>query len=149
MTLYESLSQEIYDQNLNLIERDLIGLQGAIIGDTIYADNELSMYSKNEVLRHELEHHYTNTANLMFAPKSLQTKVELLAERRSIFKLVPLDKLIELCLNGVSDENELSFLFEVKVEFLYKALNFYQGVFGNRFKYKGMIINFLPFSITE
>ena len=101
------------------------------------------------MLRHELEHHYTNTANLMFAPKSLQNKVELLAERRSIFKLVPLDKLIELCLNGVSDENELSFLFEVKVEFLYKALKFYQGVFGNRFKYKGMIINFLPFSITE
>ena len=57
MTLYESLSQEIYDQNLNLIERDLIGLQGAIIGDTIYIDDELSIYSKNEVLRHELEHH--------------------------------------------------------------------------------------------
>ena len=45
MTLYESLSQEIYDQNLNLIERDLIGLQGAIIGDTIYIDDELSIYS--------------------------------------------------------------------------------------------------------
>lgn len=56
----------------------------------------------------------------------LQNKVELLAERRSIFKLVPLDKLIDLCLNGVSDENELSFLFEVEVDFLYKALTFYQ-----------------------
>lgn len=149
MTLYECLSQEIYDQDLNLIECDLIGLQGAIIGDTIYIDDELSMYSKNEVLRHELEHHYTNAANLIFAPKSLQNKAELLADRRSIFKLVPLDKLIELFLSGVSDENELSFLFEIKVEFLYKALKFYQGIFGNGFKYKGMLINFLPFTVQK
>ena len=147
--LYEDLSQEAFDEHLNLIERNLYGIGGIIIGKEICIENDISTFRKNEVLRHELEHYYTNTDNLTVAPKALRYKAERIADRRTILKLVPLDKLINSYLNGINDENELSFLFEVEVDFLFKALEFYQGIFGDGFKYKGMIINFLPFNIIK
>ena len=149
MTLNEILTQELFDENLILIERNLKGLNGAIIGDTVYIDAEMATFHKNEILRHELEHHYTNPHNLLKASKELQDKFERIADRRTVCKLVPLNSLISLYKNGIRASDELADALEFNEAFLYQALKTYQSIFGYNYKYKDMMINFLPFSITK
>lgn len=48
MTLNEILTQELFDENLILIERNLKGLNGAIIGDTVYIDAEMLRFIKTK-----------------------------------------------------------------------------------------------------
>ena len=62
--LYDDIVEEIYENGLELEERCLYGLDGLIVGDTIYTESSFGSYRKNQVMRHELEHFYTNPYNL-------------------------------------------------------------------------------------
>lgn len=145
--LYDKIVDEIYENGLELKEQYLCGLDGLIVGDTIYTEKSYGSYKKNEIMRHELEHYYTNPYNLIEAPPLLREKMEKKAARRAVFALIPLDKLISCWDKGIRDEQELSDELELEIQYIFQALRLYHSIFGFNYVYSGRIINFLPLSI--
>ncbi len=150
LTQRELLEQEIFDSGLSLFEMPLAGdIEGVLIDNNIVIDSASPALKKNRVLRHELEHYYTCPYNLLKAPKALQDKMEHIAHRRTVAKLVPINSLIAAHENGLRCPWEIAESLEVDEEFLLFALDTYHSVYGYNFKYRGYLINFKPFKIEK
>lgn len=148
MTLNEQLEQEAHDSGLKVHYKSTAGeINGLLVGSHIIIKEDLSLYQKNTVLRHEIEHADTCPINLVIAPKPLQDKFERIADRKSVFKLVPIKKLIKLYDGGVRAADELSEALEVDIPFMFSALKAYQEIFGNNCEFTGRKITFLPLKI--
>lgn len=150
MTLHERIEQEVYDNGITLDYTSMPGdLDGLIISNHLIVNSSTEMYAQNTIMRHELEHFYTNPYNLMSAPSSLQSKMEAIADRRSVYKLVPIDALVRLYESGIRSADELSDALEVDMPFIYSALMQYRSIYGYDYRYHGRIINFLPLEIRK
>lgn len=145
--LYDDIVEEIYENGLELEERCLYGLDALIVGDTIYTESSFGSYRKNQVMRHELEHFYTNPYNLLEAPPLLRDKMEQKASRRAVFALVPIEKLIDCWDKGIRDEQELSDALELEIPYIFEALRLYQSIFGCSCCCCGRRIRFLPLTV--
>ena len=150
ITQRELLEQEIYDNGLSLYEIPLTGdLEGALIDKNIVIDSDSSLNRKNRIIRHELEHFYTCPYNLLKSPKPLQDKMEHIAHRRTIAKLVPLNALICAYRDGLNTSWEIADSLEVDEEFFLYALDVYHSIYGCNYKYRGYLINFKPLNIKR
>lgn len=150
ITQRELLEQEIYDSGLSIYEMPLAGdIEGVLIDNNIVIDSGAAPCKKNRVLRHELEHYYTCPYNLLKSSKALQDKMEHIAHRRTIAKLVPINSLICAFLSGLSSPWEIADALQIDEEFLTFALNMYHSVYGYNYKYRGYIINFKPLNIKK
>ncbi|MBR4079821.1 MAG: hypothetical protein IKK29_06375 [Christensenellaceae bacterium] len=149
--LSERLEQEIYSNNFELMNAELVGdLEALIIGDTIIIDTRIkNQYRKNYLMCHELQHGFTCPYDLRKVPKSLQNKFEKIADRRTITKLIPISTLVELYEQGIRSLWEFSDALEIDEPTVEKALKYYHGKYGYNFRYKDKIINFLPFRIVK
>lgn len=102
----------------------------------------------NRVTLHEYYHLKTCPVNLAEAPKPIQNKYETLAERMTINKCMPIEKLLKLFEMGVRSLYELSEYLEIDEEYIIQGLNTYQQIYGYNYRYKEYLIkSFSPFVV--
>ena len=133
MTLEEKLIDyahthgcEVYE--FPLPETDSVSVkvgEGHFIGiDTQKLEN---MTERSVRLAHELGHCETDSFYCVYSPLKTREKLERRANVWAIEHTVPLDRLRDYIEEGVREEWELAERFEVTVEFMHAAIEYYKN----------------------
>lgn len=80
---------------------------------------------EKEIIAHEQSHIETGSFYNIFSPLDIKEKHEKRAMKATIKKLVPKDELIEAIKCGIIESWELSEYFDVSVELMMQAIEFY------------------------
>lgn len=133
------------NNNIEIIEKnmELSKIEGLYSDNTILINTTIKENKYNEILGHELGHHFTLEGNnlLEHQGKDLQ---EFCADAWSYREVVPLQKLIEYKLNDY-EEWEILEIENITHEFFINTFQYYQNRFGyDDVEVDNYIINFLP-----
>lgn len=144
MTVYEDLEETAYSENIEIIEQYIKNenLKGLYCDNTILLNNRLDSNVKNEVLAHELGHHFTLEDNSIFSDKQIY---ELSADNWGYRKIFPIEKLINYKLNNY-DIDEVCELENITQEYFLKVMNYYKNKYGDYvLKYEIYLVRFFPY----
>ena len=138
------------NNNIEIIEKnmELSKIEGLYSDNTILINTTIKENKYNEILGHELGHHFTLEGNnlLKHQGKDLQ---EFCADAWSYREVVPLQKLIEYKLNDY-EEWEILEIENITHEFFINTFQYYQNRFGyDDVEVDNYIVKFLPYFIVE
>lgn len=138
------------NNNIEIIEKnmELSKIEGLYSDNTILINTTIKENKYNEILGHELGHHFTLEGNnlLEHQGKDLQ---EFCADAWSYREVVPLQKLIEYKLNDY-EEWEILEIENITHEFFINTFQYYQNRFGcDDVEVDNYIVKFLPYFIVE
>lgn len=91
----------------------------------IDVDKISNSVEEKEIIAHEEAHIETGSFYNFHSPYDIKAKHERRAEKAAIKKLVPKNELIEAVKCGVIESWELSEYFDVSIEFMIKAMRYY------------------------
>lgn len=133
------------NNNIEIIEKnmELSKIEGLYSDNTILINTTIKENKYNEILGHELGHHFTLEGNnlLKHQGKDLQ---EFFADAWSYREVVPLQKLAQYKL-WEYEEWEVLECENITHDFLVKTFEYYQNRFGyDDVEVDNYIINFLP-----
>lgn len=138
LNIAENNAIEIIEKNMELSK-----IEGLYSDNTILINTTIKENKYNEILGHELGHHFTLEGNnlLKHQGKDLQ---EFCADAWSYREVIPLQKLIEYKLNDY-EEWEILEIENITHEFFINTFQYYQNRFGyDDVEVDNYIINFLP-----
>lgn len=93
--------------------------------------DELGTYIEEKcTLAEELGHYYMDSFYSLYADQNFIDKQEYRAKKWSYFTLVPYEKLKSALKNGINDIYQLADYFEVTIEYMRNAIEFYQAKYG-------------------
>ena len=132
----EYIEDLIQRENINLIDTYLEDTAGAYINydklNLILYDNSKlpSSIHKKEVLAEELGHYYYDATYKFNSDLQIISKQELKAKKWAYSILVPYDKIKNAIQNGIQSIYELAEYFDVTIEYMKNAIEFYTEKFG-------------------
>lgn len=92
-----------------------------------------TLRQEKEAVAHEWAHIVEDATYCVDAPPAIRQKAELRAERRTIKKLLPVERLRAAMQNGITEVWELAEFFNVSESLIMDAVEFYTGPCGLRF----------------
>lgn len=147
---YEDLIEEAYGIGLKVKEKPLQGNLGRLHGKRIAVSTRIATSAEKAcVLAEELGHYYTTVGNILDQKDTKNRKQELVARAWAYQKAVPLQKIIDAYMFGVSNRYEMSEYLNVPEEFLQNALVYYNGKYGISHKVGNYDIYFEPLAVVQ
>lgn len=147
---YDDLKKEAEHLGLVIYEKPINGNIKGLYGDGVILINSLlSTDEKLCVLAEELGHFFTSEGIILDQSTVLNRKQEIRARAWAYEKLVPLQKIVQACLIGVSSICEFAELLSVTEKFVESAVKWYQQKYGYYVAYKNYIITFNPLHVYE
>ena len=134
MTVLEELEQEIYDENIEIVEYDKIEEPSMITKDkenyVTIVINKKKIKSECELvmfLSHEFSHHETRGYYHPYMLKSYKWKMERTADVSSVKRLVPIKRLRQMLFDGWGYSRfDMAEEFCVTEDFIDKSIHIYQ-----------------------
>jgi Zn-dependent peptidase ImmA (M78 family) len=131
------------------IEINYLPLRGKTKG--LYCDGFIALNKsltttpeKTCILAEELGHYYTSYGNIIGLSKTANRKQEIRARRWAVKRLVPLKSIIQAYEAGCRNMFEVAEYIGVTEEFLIRAFEAYNAMYGKYKKYGKYIIYFDP-----
>lgn len=158
MCLAEQLDQEIFDENICIDEHGFRGVDmdgmyhsADYLGCPVISINTRRAKTtahQNYIKAHELGHHHNCICNLFDAPKWVQQKYEILADRDWVERIMTPERIVKAYLSGVRNPFELSEYLEVPLEAVMTGLKICFQIHGyNNTVYGQYIICWNPLSV--
>ena len=126
MTTREYLEEIAYNNNVEIIEKYIKenDLSGLYCDNTILLNVDIPEQKKNEILSHELGHHFTLPDNKIFSDNYFH---EYIADAWSYKTLLPLPKLINYKLKGYTVD-EICEVENISEDFLSRTITYYKEI---------------------
>lgn len=146
---YETLLIEAEENGIEVFENNRIGrLSGLCVNNIITINSNLQTDSERLcVLAEELGHYYTSSGNILDQSKIENRKQERKARAWGYEKIIPIHRLIEGYLHGVTNRYELSEFLGVTERYLIDAVNYYYEKYGAFIDYNNYRVYFNPLAI--
>ena len=135
--LLENIEDLIDKENIILVETYLEDSSGAYVNYDklnliIYDDSKVNnSYEKKEILAEELGHYYMDATYKFNSDLAFIDKQEYRAKKWSYNVLISYDKLCSAINSGINTIYALAEYFEVTVEYMKNAIEFYINKFGD------------------
>ena len=144
--MYEELLREAEREGVEVISWSLKGnTKGAYYNGVIaLGKNITTTAEKTCVLAEELGHYYTSYGNILDTSNTNNRKQEVKARRWAVKRLVPLKSIIQAYEAGYRNMFEVAEYIGVTEEFLIRAFEAYNAMYGKYKKYGKYIIYFDP-----
>lgn len=132
----EYIEDLIEKENINLIDTYLEDTAGAYmnydkINVIIYDTSKLeTSFEEKQVLAEELGHYYMDATYKFNSTFNLISKQEYRAKKWAYFILVPYESLRKAIRNGFHTIYELADFFDVTIEYMQNAIEFYINKYG-------------------
>lgn len=146
MTKYELLIDAAWKAGANIYEVDL-GVElpcGKCIGDSLIINKNANSDEKLCVLAEELGHYETTIGDIADLTKFQNKKQELKARAWGYNKIIGLKGIVNAFNYGYKDPIEIAEFFNVTLEYLNDAINYYTSKYGAMCKFKEYTIFFYP-----
>lgn len=149
--LYENLLIEADQQNVEVYERIMRPRVKGLYSDNVIWINKIIIDDTEKacVLAEEIGHHHTSTGDILDQSKLINRKQEKRARNWAYKRLVPLEKIIEACKDGVTNRYELAGYLGVTEPFVDEAIKRYQEEFGIYTIYRSHTIYFNPLGVLK
>lgn len=146
---YEKL-MTAYD-NLNFREVSYLPakLDGLLVSDTIFINNDLDPHEKNAILGEEIGHYYTVASRITDYKNINEYKYEIKGRRLGYEINVSVSKLIECYEEGFTSVYEMSHHLELPESYIWSALKHYELKYNNSLSIHGYHINFNPLKLNK
>lgn len=106
-------------------------LDGLLVADTIFLNNDLDPHEKNAILGEEIGHYYTVESRITNYENMSEYKYELKGRRMGYEINVSISKLIECYELGLSSVYEVSCHLELPENYIWDALYHYEVKYDN------------------
>ncbi|SDK81191.1 protein of unknown function [Lacicoccus qingdaonensis] len=124
-------------------------LDGLLMSDTIFINEDLDPHEKNAIVAEEIGHYYTVSSRITDYENMNEYKYELKGRRLGYEFNVPIQKIIECYELGLSNIHEMAEHLELPEEYICEALKHYEIKYQNKLFYKDCLITFNPLKIIE
>ncbi|SDJ01084.1 protein of unknown function [Natribacillus halophilus] len=148
---YDQLLQESKLLKIDTYEKQMTpSIKGLYADNVIFINKDISTRSEKAcILAEELGHYHTTSGNILDQQKIANLQREKRARTWAYEKIVPLSKIITAYNQNIENHHELAEFLGVTENFLEKALQRYQEIYGLTCEIGGYIICFEPLDIKN
>ena len=142
---YEDLLIEASAEGLKIKECPLKAYKGRIRNNKILIKKDMSQNEKKCILAEELGHYYTSVGDILDQTKENNRKQEHIARRAGVKILLNPAMLVDACINGCNNLNEVAEFLNITEEFLIEGLNVFKAMYGCKIKIDSYTLFFTDF----
>lgn len=148
---YESLENEIQNENVEIVYMKFNGNLKGLYGDNVIAiDSRLdTLAEKSCILAEEIGHYYKTYGNIKDLSDIKNKKQEKIARNWAYEKLVGINGLINSFNSGAKSRYDIAESMGITEDFLDEALNHYKEKYGLYYQIDNYTIYFDPLRIIK
>lgn len=149
MDKYELLTKIVPEINIIQDKKMPSKLHGLYYEDSIYINGKLSHKEKVATLSEEIGHYVTSAGDITDYSKIQNAKQEFKARRFGYELVISLDGIVNAYKENIKSLHEMSSYFEVKEDFIIKAIQHYKMKYGLSTLHGDYLIRFEPLEVYE